>query len=69
MLQGCKMDYTFPKATCNTRGHTDLLIKCSCGFEERVSHGRQSDVNSIVMLHRVDKIEEWINDHKYGVSS
>lgn len=61
MLKGHEITHQFVESRCKTPGHTDLLISCECGWEHRVSHGNVGDASQPSLFHRVQTLEEEVD--------
>lgn len=52
---------TREKSRCGASGHSDLVLSCSCGWSERISHGERDDAGSAILYHRIRALEEAID--------
>lgn len=50
----------FVPSRCGAPGHRDVVVKCSCGFEQKHMHGDRSNAEPTILLHRIQAIEEAI---------
>lgn len=42
---------------CETHGHRDLVVKCSCGLDQRMRHARREEVSQTILYHRLTALE------------
>lgn len=54
-----QIDIRSVDAKCETPGHKDLEIVCSCTFIKRIPHGDREQAQTAILYHRLAALEEW----------
>ena len=44
-------------SACETSGHRDLIVTCSCGMIQRLNHGKRETASQTILYHRLTALE------------